>query len=101
MALPVIAGRLLVKEAIKWQAKVNWPLAWRAVKAGLGVSAVAAAVGMDEDTFVSELAQNVPRTKRRRGITARQLANARRVNRIVCNWHKQLTAAPRARRCKS
>jgi len=81
-------------------AKINWPRVWRAVKV-LGIGAVAAAMQVDVGELAAQLLQHPPR-RRRKGITGRQLAQARRVNRIVCNWHKQLTGGTTYRRksCK-
>lgn len=76
---------------------VQWPKIWRAVKV-LGVAAVAGALQMEVGELATHLLQHPPR-RRKRGITARQLSSARRVNRIVCNWHKQLTASPKRSRC--
>lgn len=81
--------------------KVNWPKIWRAVKA-LGISAVATSMMVEEGELAAQLLSN-PVRRRKKGITGRQLANARRVNRVVTGWARSLQgAAPRApRRAKS
>jgi hypothetical protein len=73
---------------------------WAAVKS-IGLTAVASALGMGASELAQILLMKQPK-RRRRGITARQLASARRVNRVVCGWAKQLqTNAPARRRtCK-
>lgn len=81
----VLAGQLM--------SRINWSKIWRAVKV-LGLEAVAVALGMETAELASELIKRQPR-KRRRGITARQLANARRVNRIIHNWDRKLSCRKR------
>jgi len=85
----VIAGQAAMK--------VNWPKIWRAVKM-LGIAAVATSMQIDEGSLAAQLLSH-PVKRRKKGITGRQLASARRVNRIVVNWHKSLqSSAPRAPR---
>jgi len=92
-SLPAVAGMGTMA------AKINWLRVWRAVKI-LGIGAVAAAMQVDVGELAAQLLQHPPR-RRRKGITGRQLAQARRVNRIVCNWHKQLTGTSyRRKSCK-
>lgn len=77
--------------------KVNWGKIWRAVKV-LGVSAVADSMFITEGELAAELLKR-PQRRKKKGITGRQLSQARRVNRIVTNWHKSLTScAPRKRK---
>lgn len=80
--------------------RVNWGRIWQAVKV-LGVGAVATALNMEVGQLAAELLKH-PKKTRRRGITARQLNSARRVNRVVCGWAKQLqtTSPARRRTCK-
>ena len=85
----VIAGQAAMK--------VNWAKIWRAVKM-LGVAAVATSMQMDEGSLAAQLLDH-PVRRRKKGISGRQLAQARRVNRVVMNWHKSLqSSAPRAPR---
>ena len=81
--------------------KVNWAKIWRAVKL-LGITAVSTSMAITEGQLAAELLKH-PHRRRKKGITGRQLASARRVNRVVTNWHKSLTVShPRApRRSKS
>lgn len=76
--------------------KVNWSRIWRAVKV-LGVSAVADSMFITEGELAAELLKR-PQRRKKKGITGRQLSQARRVNRIVTNWHSMLTCSPRARK---
>jgi len=93
-SLPAIGGAL--------GRRVNWARLWNAVKV-LGIGAVATALNME----VGHLAQMLlahPKKRRRKGLTAANLRNARRTNRIILNWSKQLhltshRAPPRAKRC--
>jgi len=80
-------------------ARVNWARIWTAVKV-IGIGAVASALNMEVGQLAAELLAH-PKKHRRKGITARQLSSARRVNRIVGHWNKQLHAsAPRrTKRC--
>lgn len=80
--------------------RVNWGRIWNAVKV-LGIGATAAALNVEVGQLAAELLKH-PKKYRKRGVTARQLNNARRVNRIVCGWAKQLqsTAPARRGRCK-
>ena len=87
MALPALIG-IGVRGAV-----MTWPKVWRAVKL-LGLAATASALSMDEGELAGQLLSRQPR-RRRRGITANQLNSARRVNRIVGNWHNQLMGAPK------
>jgi hypothetical protein len=88
-SVPVIAG----------MARANWGRIWRAVKV-LGIGAVATALNVEVGTLAAQLIAH-PAKRRRKGITARQLTNARRVNRVVCGWAKQLQQSPtrRTKRC--
>jgi len=95
-ALPAVgAGALQIGK------RVNWPRLWNAVKV-LGIGAVATALNVEVGTLAAQLIAH-PRKRRRKGLTAANLRNARRTNRIILNWSKQLHLSPRAaprRTCK-
>lgn len=90
-----MAGGSMVIAGAQAMAKVNWAKIWRAVKL-LGVTAVAGSMAMEEGELAAELLKH-PHRRRRKGITGRQLASARRVNRVVTNWSHSLSGAPRHR----
>lgn len=94
----------MVPYAIRAASKINWARIWRAVKL-LGVTAVASSMAMEEGELAAELLKH-PHRRRRKGITGRQLASARRVNRVVTGWSRSLSgtvahrAPPRRKSCK-
>jgi len=79
--------------------RVNATKIWRAVR-DLGPEAVALSLGLSANEMATWLLEHPAKSGRRRGITARQLQSARRVNRVVCGWAKTLQGSPiRKRKC--